>query len=109
MPKVSNKGQQMPASPIRKRTPYADKAKLDGKKVYHLNIGQPDIETPEGMLDAIKNIDFKVWAYTPSEGTLTYREKLTGYYNKLGYNITADNILATVGGSEAITIAMMSC
>ena len=99
----------MPASPIRKLTPFADKAKLDGKKVYHLNIGQPDIETPAGMLDAIKNIDFKVWAYTPSEGTLSYRTKLTEYYNKLGYNITPDNILVTTGGSEAITIAMMSC
>jgi len=99
----------MPASPIRKLTPFADKAKLDGKKVYHLNIGQPDIETPTGMLNAIKNIDFKVWAYTPSEGTLAYRTKLTEYYNKLGYNITPDNILVTTGGSEAITIAMMSC
>lgn len=109
MPKISQKGQRMPASPIRKLTPYADQAKLDGKKVYHLNIGQPDIETPEGMLNAIKNIDFKVWAYTPSEGTLSYRKKLTQYYNKLGYNITPDNIIVTTGGSEAITIAMMAC
>jgi len=109
MPQISDKGQRMPASPIRKLTPFADKAKLDGKKVYHLNIGQPDIETPAGMLNAIKNIDFKVWAYTPSEGTLSYRTKLTEYYNKLGYNITPDNILVTTGGSEAITIAMMSC
>ena len=99
----------MPASPIRKLTPYADKAKLEGKKVYHLNIGQPDIETPVGMLNAIKNIDFKVWAYTASEGTLSYRKKLTEYYNKLGYNIKPDNIIVTTGGSEAITIAMMAC
>lgn len=99
----------MPASPIRKLTPYADMAKIAGKKVYHLNIGQPDIETPAGMLDAIKNIDFKVWAYTPSEGTLTYRKKLTGYYNKLGYDIAPENIIVTTGGSEAITISMMSC
>lgn len=99
----------MPASPIRKLTPYADQAKADGKKVYHLNIGQPDIETPEGMLNAIKNIDFKVWAYTASEGTLAYRKKLMEYYNKLGYGITPENILVTTGGSEAITIAMMSC
>lgn len=106
---ISHKGERMPASPIRKLTPFADKAKQDGKKVYHLNIGQPDIETPAGMLDAIKNIDFKVWAYTPSEGTLIYREKLTTYYNKLGYNIAADDILVTTGGSEAITIAMMTC
>src|ERR1700761_7282898 len=109
MPKISHKGHRMPASPIRKLTPFADKAKAEGKKVYHLNIGQPDIETPAGMLDAIKNIDFKVWAYTPSEGTLTYRKKLTEYYNKLNYNITPDNILVTTGGSEAITIAMMAC
>lgn len=100
---------QMPASPIRKLTPYADKAKEKGHHVYHLNIGQPDIETPKGMLDAVKNIDFDVWAYTPSEGTLTYRTKLTEYYNKLGYNITPENILVTVGGSEAITIAMQTC
>ncbi len=109
MPKISHKGQRMPESPIRKLTPYADKAKLDGKKVYHLNIGQPDIETPAGMLDAIKNIDFKVWAYTPSEGTLSYRKKLTEYYNKIGYNITPEDIIVTTGGSEAITIAMMAC
>lgn len=99
----------MPASPIRKLTPFADKAKAEGKKIYHLNIGQPDIETPEGMLNAVKNIDFKVWAYTASEGTLSYRTKLAEYYNKLRYNITRENILVTTGGSEAITIAMMTC
>ena len=99
----------MPASPIRKLTPFAEQAKRDGKKVYHLNIGQPDIETPEVMLNAIKNITFKVWAYTSSEGTLAYREKLAGYYNKLNYGITPDNILVTNGGSEAITIAMQTC
>ncbi|RKR83660.1 aspartate aminotransferase [Mucilaginibacter gracilis] len=109
MPKISQKGREMPASPIRKLTPFADKAKQQGKKVYHLNIGQPDIETPEGMLNAIKNIDFKVWAYTASEGTLSYRTKLTSYYNKLGYNITPDNIIVTTGGSEAIIITMLTC
>jgi aspartate aminotransferase len=109
MPVISNKGQHMPASPIRKLTPFAEKAKLEGKKVYHLNIGQPDIETPEGMLNAVKNIDFKVWAYTASEGTLSYRTKLTQYYNKLNYNIAPENIIVTTGGSEAITIAMMAC
>jgi aspartate aminotransferase len=109
MPKISSKGQTMPASPIRKLTPYAEQAKRDGKKVYHLNIGQPDIETPEVMLDAIRNISFKVWAYTSSEGTLSYRTKLAEYYNKLNYNITPDNILVTNGGSEAITIAMQTC
>jgi aspartate aminotransferase len=109
MPQISHKGEQMPASPIRKLTPFADAAKQQGKKVFHLNIGQPDIETPQGMLDAIHNSTFKVWAYTPSEGTLSYRQKLTEYYNKLGYNITPQNIIVTTGGSEAITIAMMTC
>jgi len=99
----------MPASPIRKLTPYAAKAKQEGKKVYHLNIGQPDIETPEVMINAIKNIDLKVWSYTDSEGTLSYRTKLTEYYNKLGYNITPEDIIVTMGGSEAITIAMQTC
>jgi len=109
MPVISKKGIQMPASPIRKLTPFADQAKKEGKKIYHLNIGQPDIETPAVMLDAIKNIDFKVWAYTPSEGTATYRNKLAEYYNKLNYNIEASDILVTNGGSEAITIAMQAC
>ncbi len=109
MPKISEKGHLMPASPIRKLTPFADKAKNEGKKVYHLNIGQPDIATPEGMLNAVKHIDFNVWAYTPSEGTLAYRSKLATYYNKLNYRIEPSDILVTVGGSEAITIAMQTC
>lgn len=109
MPKISQKGINMPASPIRKLTPYADKAKKEGKKIYHLNIGQPDIETPEIMLNALKNIDFKVWAYTPSEGTASYRNKLTEYYNKINYNINPTDIIVTNGGSEAITIAMQAC
>jgi len=99
----------MPASPIRKLTPFADKAKQDGKKVYHLNIGQPDIETPEIMLRALKNANFDVWAYTPSEGTASYREKLASYYNKLGYNILPTDILVTTGGSEALTFALQAC
>ncbi len=99
----------MPASPIRKLTPYADRAKKEGKHIYHLNIGQPDIETPQVMLDAIRNIDFKVWAYTPSEGTATYRNRLAEYYNQLGYDIQPGEILVTNGGSEAITIAMQTC
>lgn len=99
----------MPASPIRKLTPYADQAKKEGKKIYHLNIGQPDIQTPEIMLNALKNIDFKVWAYTPSEGTASYRKKLAEYYNKLNYNIQPTDILVTNGGSEAITITMQAC
>ncbi len=99
----------MPASPIRKLSPFAEKAKSEGKKVFHLNIGQPDIETPEVMLNAIKNIDFKVWAYTASEGTLSYRNKLATYYNELDYKLSASDILVTNGGSEAITIAMQTC
>ena len=99
----------MPASPIRKLTPFADKAKKEGKHIYHLNIGQPDIETPQIMLDAVRNIDFKVWAYTPSEGTASYRNRLADYYNDLNYNIQAGDILVTNGGSEAITIAMQTC
>lgn len=109
MPKISQKGYDMPASPIRKLTPYAESAKQKGKKVYHLNIGQPDIETPKGMIDAIKSIDFKVWAYTPSEGILSYRNKLAQHYNKINYNITPNDILVTNGASEAITIAMQTC
>lgn len=109
MPIISQKGVDMPASPIRKLTPFADQAKKEGKKIYHLNIGQPDIETPEVMLNALKNIDFKVWAYTPSEGTASYRNKLAEYYNKLNYNIAPTDILVTNGGSEAITIAMQAC
>ncbi len=109
MPKISNKGTSMPSSPIRKLSPFADKAKADGKKVYHLNIGQPDIHTPENMLQAVKNIDFKVWAYTASEGTLSYRKKLAEYYNKLNYAIKPEDIIVTSGGSEAIIFAMLSC
>lgn len=109
MPSISRKGYNMPASPIRKLTPFADQAKKEGKKIYHLNIGQPDIETPEVMLNALKNIDFKVWAYTASEGTESYRNKLTTYYNKLNYNIEPTDILVTNGGSEAILIAMQAC
>lgn len=109
MPGISKRGRNMPSSPIRKLTPFAEQAKKEGKKVYHLNIGQPDIETPEIMLNALKNIDFTIWAYTPSEGIASYREKLTTYYNKLGYHIAPTDILVTNGGSEALTIAMQSC
>ncbi len=109
MPKISDKGIQMPASPIRKLVPYADQAVKAGKKVHYLNIGQPDIATPEIMIDAIRNVSFDIWAYTPSEGTASYRRKLAGYYQSLGYAIDASNILVTTGGSEAITIAMQAC
>ena len=109
MPRISNKGIQMPASPIRKLSPFAEKAKSEGKKVYHLNIGQPDIETPVGMINAIKNIDFKIWAYTSSEGNLSYRKKLVSYYNKLNYGIHPEEIIITTGGSEALIISLMTC
>lgn len=109
MPSLSQRGYDMPASPIRKLTPFADQAKKDGKNVYHLNIGQPDIKTPELMLNAVKNIGFDIWAYTPSEGTAEYRNKLVQYYDKLNYKISATDILVTNGGSEAITIALQSC
>lgn len=109
MPQVSKKGLSMPASPIRKLTPFANQAVEKGIKIYHLNIGQPDIETPEIMLNAVKNIDFNVWAYSPSEGTASYRNKLAEYYKRNNYDIEADNILVTNGGSEAITIAMQTC
>ncbi|WP_407427030.1 pyridoxal phosphate-dependent aminotransferase [Arcticibacter sp.] len=109
MPTISNKGKEMPASPIRKLTPFAEQAKQQGKTVYHLNIGQPDIETPEVMMNAIRKADFKVLAYTQSEGTPSYRSKLAQYYNRAGYNITAEDILVTSGASEAIVIAMQTC
>lgn len=109
MPKISNKGLGMPFSPIRKLTPYAEQAKKEGKKVYHLNIGQPDIETPQVMMDAIKNVDFKIWAYTRSEGSLAYRTKLANYYNKYNYNVTPEDIVVTCGASEAIVMALQSC
>ncbi len=109
MPKVSNKGNNMPASPIRKLVPYADKAKKEGKTIYHLNIGQPDIETPESMLNAIKNFSLKVVEYSHSAGIESYRKKLAGYYNSFGMNIDFTDLMITTGGSEAIEIAMMSC
>lgn len=109
MPKVSVKGTNMPASPIRKLVPYAEAAKKRGTKIYHLNIGQPDIETPEVMLNAIKNTDIKVLEYSHSAGIESYRKKLAGYYNSFHINIDYNDIIITTGGSEAIEIAMMTC
>ena len=109
MPKVSNKGNNMPASPIRKLVPFADKAKKEGKTIYHLNIGQPDIETPETMLNAIRNFSMKVVEYSHSAGIESYRKKLAGYYNSFGINIDYTEVMITTGGSEAIEIAMMTC
>jgi len=109
MPKISEKGGLMPASPIRKLVPYAEKAKKEGKKVYHLNIGQPDIETPELMLQAVKNFSPKIIEYTHSAGNETYRRKLVDYYKKYKIELDYTQIMITTGGSEAIEIAMMTC
>ena len=99
----------MPNSPIRKLVPLADKAKARGIKVYHLNIGQPDIQTPPEALAAIKNIDRTILEYSPSEGIRSLRQKLVSYYDKFHINVTADDIIITTGGSEAVTFAFMSC
>jgi len=109
MPKVSVKGTVMPASPIRKLVPFADKAKKDGRKIYHLNIGQPDIETPETFIDAVKNANVKVLEYTHSAGIESYRQKLSEYYSKYKIQVSPDDIIVTTGGSEAIQIAMLVC
>jgi aspartate aminotransferase len=109
MPGISKKGMSMPESPIRKLVPFAEAAKKRGVKVYHLNIGQPDIETPEVALNAIRNFDQKVVAYSHSAGILSYREKLVDYYKKYDIHITADDIIIGAGASEAILFAMNSC
>ncbi len=109
MPTISSRGNEMPASPIRKLVPLADAAKAKGVKVYHLNIGQPDLPTPEVALDAIRNIDRKILEYSPSDGNKSYREKLVGYYQKYNINLTADDIIITTGGSEAVLFAFLSC
>ena len=109
MPKISEKGRLMPASPIRKLVPYADAAKKQGRKVYHLNIGQPDIATPESMLNAIHNYHDAVIEYSHSAGNLSYRKKLAEYYSRHDIQITPDDIIVTTGGSEAILFAFQSC
>lgn len=109
MPKISDRGVQMPPSPIRKLTPYADKAKQKGLKVYHLNIGQPDIETPPSIIEAVHEANVKVLEYSPSQGFESYRKKLTGYYGSRNIQVNADEIIVTTGGSEAILFALMSC
>lgn len=99
----------MPNSPIRKLAPLSDSAKARGLKVYHLNIGQPDLPTPKEGLDAIKNIDRKILEYSPSDGYRSYREKLVGYYAKYNINVSADDIIITTGGSEAVLFAFLAC
>lgn len=109
MPSISNKGEKMPASPIRKLAPFADKAKKSGKHVFHLNIGQPDIFTPSIINEAIKNYDEKVLACIKSEGNESYRNKLVAYYNSIDVKINASDIVVTTGGSEALLFGLMSC
>lgn len=109
MPTISERGERMPQSPIRKLTPLANAAKKRGIHVYHLNIGQPDLPTPQAALDAIKNIDRTVLEYSPSQGFLSYREKLVKYYAKYKINVNADDIIITSGGSEAVLFAFLSC
>ena len=99
----------MPASPIRKLVPLADDAKARGIHVYHLNIGQPDLPTPQAAIDAIRSIDRKVLEYSPSQGYLSYRTKLVDYYKKYDINLTADDIIITTGGSEAVLFSFMAC
>ena len=109
MPEISVRGIEMPESPIRKLAPLAAAAELKGIKVYHLNIGQPDLPTPQVGLDALRHVDRKVLAYSPSQGFLSYRQKLTHYYKSYGIDVTADDIIITAGGSEAVMFAFMSC
>lgn len=109
MPSISEKGRAMPASPIRKLVPYSEEAKRKGIKVYHLNIGQPDIPTPEVAFNAIRNINLKVLEYSHSAGNESYRRKLAGYYKSIGISVDYTQILITTGGSEAILFALMSC
>ena len=109
MPTISQRGQLMPPSPIRKLVPFAEAAKKRGTKVFHLNIGQPDIATPQAMMDAVRNIDFRVLEYSHSAGNESYRQKLTEYYKTVGINITASEIIVTTGGSEAILFGMLAC
>ena len=105
---VSNRVGSLQASPIRKLSPYANAAKAKGIKVYHLNIGQPDILTPPNVIEAIKNIDFDVLEYGPSEGIHDYRDALPAYYAKHGIKLAPQDILITTGGSEAISFAMLA-
>ncbi len=108
MPKISLKGQQMPESPIRKLVPFAEEAKRKGRKVFHLNIGQPDIETPEVALNAVRNYDHKVIEYSHSAGILSFRESLVKYYKSVNIDVTPDQIIVGAGASEALLFAFQS-
>ena len=109
MPAISVRGKEMPASPIRKLVPLSDSAKSRGLKVYHLNIGQPDLPSPQEAIDAIRNIDRETLEYSPSDGYRSYREKLVGYYAKYNINLGPDDIIVTTGGSEAVLYAFLAC
>ena len=109
MPQIPVRGLEMPESPIRKLAPLAADAKKRGIKVYHLNIGQPDLPTPDVALNAIRNVDRSILEYSPSQGFLSYRTKLVDYYKKYNINVTPDDIIITCGGSEAVLFAFMSC
>ena len=109
MPKISHRGMEMPSSPIRKLAPLANAAKKQGVKVYHLNIGQPDLPTPQQGLDALKHIERKTLEYSPSEGYPALREKLVGYYKKFDIAVSPEEIIVTCGGSEAILLGLLSC
>ena len=109
MPKISERGIEMPSSPIRKLAPLANEAKARGIKVYHLNIGQPDLPTPQKALDALKNVDRKVLEYSPSQGFLSLREKLQTYYRKFRIELSVNDIIVTSGGSEAVLFAFLAC
>lgn len=106
---ISQRGQQMPPSPIRKLVPYAEAAKKKGIKVYHLNIGQPDIETPPPIMDAVRNADIKTLEYSHSAGNESYRRKLVEYYKSVGIDVTHEQIMITTGGSEAIMFGFFTC
>jgi aspartate aminotransferase len=108
MPEISDRGRSMPESPIRKLVPYAEEAKGKGRRVYHLNIGQPDIKTPEGAIEAVRNLEETVIAYSHSAGNESYRRKLARYYNGLDIPVDHTDMLITAGGSEAILFALMS-
>lgn len=109
MLEISQRGQQMPPSPIRKLVPYAEAAKKKGIKVFHLNIGQPDIETPPSILDAVRKADIPVLEYSHSAGNESYRKKLVSYYKSVGISISHDQIIITTGGSEAIMFGFFCC
>ncbi len=109
MPKISKRGELMPESPIRKLVPYAEQAKKNGNQVYHLNIGQPDIKSPDIAINAVKNIKRVVFEYSHSAGLQSYREKISEYYSKLNLHITSEDIIVTNGASEAILFAINSC